>query len=55
MERTFKITWDDELGSEWMNLENLAMCLFSEQYISGDAKDLIQVVEVAATCKVVLN
>lgn len=46
MEKTFKITWDDELGRDWMNTFNLELCLFSKEHIGGKAKDMVTVKEI---------
>jgi len=46
MEKTFKITWDDELGRDWMNIFNLELCLFSKQCIGPNAKPLVEAEEV---------
>ena len=46
MEKVFKITWDDSLGRDWMNIYNLELCLFSKQCIGGKAKALVEVEEV---------
>ena len=45
MEKTFRIVWDDELGPAWMNLDNLAMCLFSEAHIGSAREDQVRVEE----------
>lgn len=55
MEKTYRIVWDDDLGPAWMNLDNLAMCLFSETHIGGEAAGKIQVEEVQSTVTVVNN
>jgi len=46
MDKTFKITWSDELGRDWMNIFNLELCLFSKERIGGKAKDMVTVKEV---------
>lgn len=42
-EATFTIKWDGELGRDWMNIDNLRSCLFSEAHIGGKAKDKVAV------------
>ena len=45
MKRLYLISWDDDLGPEWMNLDNLKACLFSKTCIGGDAVDKVTVEE----------
>ena len=35
VEKIFKISWDDDLGQDWMNVWNLELCLFSEEHITS--------------------
>ena len=49
MEATYTITWDEELGSAWMNLDNLKACLFGETCIGGEAIGMVNVEEVGKT------
>lgn len=42
-EATFTIKWDGELGRDWMNIDNLKLCLFSREHIGGEAKDMVVV------------
>ena len=46
MEKTFKITWDDDLGPMWMNIFNLELCLFSTNHIGRNVRPDIKVEEV---------
>jgi len=43
MEATFKITWDDDLGRDWMNRYNLELCLFSADHIGYGTRDTVKV------------
>ena len=36
-EMIVKLTWDDELGPRWMNIDNLRSCLYGETHIAEDA------------------
>lgn len=45
MEKTFKIKWDDSLGEEWMNIDNLRLCLFTKAHIGGDAVGKVEVLD----------
>lgn len=41
--KIFRIEYDDELGPEWLNIDNLKLCLFSDSHISSirvDVKDI---------------
>lgn len=42
-EATFTIKWDGSLGRGWMNIDNLKLCLFSENHIGGKAKEKVTV------------
>lgn len=42
MKKVFELTWDDDLGEDWMNIFNLESCLFSEEHTK---RELIKVKE----------
>lgn len=45
MQKTFKIEWPDEYGPEWMNTDNLMICLFSQDHIGHPARGEVEVTE----------
>ena len=44
-EMVVKLTWDsDDLGPTWMNLDNLALCLFNEGWSIGSGLVELQLI-----------
>jgi len=43
MKKVFELTWEDDLGEEWLGLNNLELCLFSKEHTK---KELVKVREI---------
>ena len=55
MKKTFEFEWDEnELGNAWMNIDNLALCLFSKEHTRRELITIREAAEALAASRLEL-